>query len=131
MGGEAAPVKSTDVETGLSEGDLVSNKLQNTVLKLRSPGELVPTITRIRMLVLAETGRKRKRATPGRGRRSGSDDPPGDEGPDEATAFIAEAVGSLAELARRHRLDVLGHLLSMAKLEAEERLRLRSKRKLS
>jgi hypothetical protein len=46
-------------------------------------------------------------------------------------AFIAETVAELAKLARRHRLDVLSHLLGMAQLEAEERLRLRSKRKLS
>jgi hypothetical protein len=34
-------------------------------------------------------------------------------------------------LARGHRLDMLGHLLRMAELEAEEYLRLRGKRKLS
>ena len=52
-------------------------------------------------------------------------------GPDEAVAFIAETVAELIKLARRHRLDMLSHLLGMAQLEAEERLRLRSKRKLS
>jgi hypothetical protein len=46
-------------------------------------------------------------------------------------AFIAETVAELAKLARGHRLDVLSHLLEMAQLEAEERLRLRSRRKLS
>jgi hypothetical protein len=46
-------------------------------------------------------------------------------------AFIAETVAELVKLAERHRLEVLSHLLGMAKLEAEERLRLRSKRKLS
>ena len=46
-------------------------------------------------------------------------------------AFIAETVAELGKLAQRHRLDVLSHLLGMAQLEAEERLRLRSKRKLS
>jgi hypothetical protein len=46
-------------------------------------------------------------------------------------AFIAEHLADLARLARRHKLDVLGHLLGMAQLEAEERLRLRSKRNLS
>jgi hypothetical protein len=46
-------------------------------------------------------------------------------------AFIAETVAELTKLARRHRLDVLSHLLGMAQLEAEERMRLRSKRKLS
>jgi hypothetical protein len=29
-----APVKSTDVERGVSDPDLVSNRLQNTVLEL-------------------------------------------------------------------------------------------------
>ena len=46
-------------------------------------------------------------------------------------AFIAETVAELVKLARRHRLEILDHLLGMAQLEAEERLRLRSKRKLS
>lgn len=46
-------------------------------------------------------------------------------------AFIAESVAELVTLAERHRLDVLGYLLGMAQLEAEERLRTRSKRKLS
>ena len=59
-------------------------------------------------------------------------DETGEEGgPDEAVAFIAETVAELMKLAERHRLEVLRHLLGMAKLEAEERLRLRSKRKLS
>ena len=52
-------------------------------------------------------------------------------GPDEAVAFIAENVAELVKLAKRHQLEVLKHLLSMAQLEAEERLRTRSKRKLS
>ena len=52
-------------------------------------------------------------------------------GPDEAVAFIAETVAELVKLAERHRLEVLGHLLGMAQLEAEERLRTRSKHKLS
>lgn len=52
-------------------------------------------------------------------------------GPDEAAAFIAETVAELAKLAERHRLEVLSHLLGMAQLEAEERLRTRSKHKLS
>ena len=52
-------------------------------------------------------------------------------GPDEAVAFIAETVSELVKLAERHRLEVLGHLLGMAQLEAEERLRTRSKHKLS
>jgi hypothetical protein len=80
---------------------------------------------------LTKTGRRRKRASPGIEGRSGTDEPPGDGGPDEAAALIAETVADLARLARRHRLDMLAHLLGMAQLEAEERLRLRSKRKLS
>jgi hypothetical protein len=52
-------------------------------------------------------------------------------GPDEAVAFIAETVAELVKLAERHRLEVLGHLLGMAQLEAEERLRTRSRHKLS
>ena len=52
-------------------------------------------------------------------------------GPDEAVAFIAETVAELVKLAERHRLEVLGHLLNMAQLEAEERLGTRSKHKLS
>jgi hypothetical protein len=46
-------------------------------------------------------------------------------------AFIAETVAELVKLAERNRLEVLGHLLGMAQLEAEERLRTRSKHKLS
>jgi hypothetical protein len=55
----------------------------------------------------------------------------GEGGPDEAVAFIAETVADLVKLAKRHKLEILRHLLAMAQLEAEERLRLRSKRKLS
>ncbi len=46
-------------------------------------------------------------------------------------AFIAETVAELARLARRHELEILSHLLDMVQLEAEERQRLRSKRRLS
>lgn len=78
-------------------------------------------------------GRKRKisgkhRESPSRER----DVERGEEGgPDEAVAFIAETVAELAKLAERHRLEVLAHLLGMAQLEAEERLRTRSKHRLS
>ena len=68
---------------------------------------------------------------PSRGGGPPTDDPPGDGGPDEAASFIAETVAELALLARRHRLGMLVHLLEMAQMEAEERVRLRSKRKLS
>ena len=74
---------------------------------------------------------RRRRASTGKDRHPGADEPRGDGGPDEAAAFIAETVADLARLARRHRLGLLGFLLGMAQLEAEERLRLRSKRKLS
>jgi hypothetical protein len=67
------------------------------------------------------------RASSDRKRRSQSEEPRGEGGPDEAVAFIAEAVADLAGLARRHKLDLLGFLLRMAQLEAEQHLRLRSK----
>ncbi len=80
---------------------------------------------------MTRTGRRRTRLPPGGGGGSPTDEPPGDGGPDEAVNFIADTVAELALLARRHRLDVLVRLLEMAQLEAEERVRLRSKRKLS
>ncbi|MBI5264615.1 MAG: hypothetical protein HY852_22705 [Bradyrhizobium sp.] len=80
---------------------------------------------------MTTSGRKRKLASSAGEGPSGGDDPPGEGGPDEAVAFIAETVVGLRKLAERHSLDVLHHLLGMVQLEAEERLRLRSKRKLS
>ena len=73
----------------------------------------------------------RKRTASGRNRRSAADETGEEGGPDEAVAFIAETVAELVKLAERHRLEVLSHLLGMAQLEAEERLRTRSKHKLS
>ncbi|MGH6684297.1 MAG: hypothetical protein ACRECA_10360 [Pseudolabrys sp.] len=67
----------------------------------------------------------------GKNRYSSADEPRGDGGPDEAASFIAENVADLARLAQRHRLDMLGHLLRMSQLEAEEHVRLRSKPRLS
>jgi Pyruvate/2-oxoacid:ferredoxin oxidoreductase gamma subunit len=64
-------------------------------------------------------------------RRSRSDEPNGEGGPEEAAAFIAESAAELAGLARRHKLHMLGFPLGMTQLEAEEHLRLRSKRALS
>ena len=64
----------------------------------------------------------------GQGRAVATGEPPGDEGPDQATAPIAEPA---AALARRHRLGMLVRLLEMARMEAEERVRLRGKRNLS
>ncbi len=51
-------------------------------------------------------------------------------GPDEAWPSSRNCC-RIDQTAERHQLEVLGHLLGMAQLEAEERLRLRSKRKLS
>ncbi len=82
-------------------------------------------------VVLVDTGRKRRLRAAGKDHHRTDGDPPGDGGPDEAAAFIAEAVSDLSRLAGRHRLDVLSHLLAMAQLEAEDHLRLRSRRKLS
>jgi hypothetical protein len=80
---------------------------------------------------LTKTGGRRTRASSGKGVGSQSDEPR-DGGPDEAAAFIAEtAAAALARLARRHRLGMLVHLLEMAQMEAEERVRLRGKRNLS
>ena len=73
----------------------------------------------------------RKRPASGGSRRSSTDECGGEGGPDEAVAFIAETVAELVKLAKNHRLEVLSHLLGMAQLEAEERMRTRSKRKLS
>jgi hypothetical protein len=89
------------------------------------------------MYFLTKTARRRKSGSPGGDRRSHDDDPdspdddPEEGGADEATALIAETTAELARLARRHRLEMLDYLLRMAHLEAEERLRLRSRRKLS
>jgi hypothetical protein len=80
---------------------------------------------------LSKAAGGRKRTASGRDRQSLTDESIGEGGPDEAVAFIAETVAELARLARRHRLEILGHLLGMAQLEAEERLRTRSKHKLS
>jgi hypothetical protein len=80
---------------------------------------------------LTKTGRRRTRPSKGRDGGSPIDDLLGDGGPDEAAAFIAEAVADLARLARRHRLGMLVRLLEMAQMEAEDRVRLRGKRRLS
>ncbi len=84
---------------------------------------------------MSKAGGGRKRTASGKHRNSPSQERTverGEEGgPDEAAAFIAETVAELVKLAERHRLEVLGHLLGMAQLEAEERLRTRSKHKLS
>jgi hypothetical protein len=43
-----------------------------------------------------------------------------DGGPAEAASAVSEVVAELAQLSRRHRLDMLAHLLDMAQLEADE-----------
>ena len=40
--------------------------------------------------------------------------------PEQAAAYVAGITAELASLVRRHRLDTLGYLLDMARLEAEE-----------
>lgn len=70
-------------------------------------------------------------AKPGKKRARAASRAPGRSRVDEAVAFIAEQAGALRKLAERHKLDVLHYLLGMTKLEADEHLRLRSKRKLS
>ncbi len=67
----------------------------------------------------------------GRTRCSVTQETGGDGGPEEAVAFIAESTADLTALARRHKLELLGFLLAMVRLEAEEHVRLRSKRNLS
>ena len=54
-----------------------------------------------------------------------------DGGPVEAAAFVGEAVGELIQLAHVHRLDMLCYLLDMARLEAAEIIRSRSRRRIS
>ena len=76
-------------------------------------------------------GDRRTRVSAGKNRSRCADEPRGDGGPDEAAGFIAEAVADLARLAERHRLEVLGRLLRMSQLEADEHVRLRSKPRLS
>jgi len=73
----------------------------------------------------------RKRAASGKDKRTPTDERGGGGGPGEAGALISGGVVELVKLAKNHRLEVLGHLLGMAQLEAEEHLRTRSKRKLS
>ncbi|MCP4621005.1 MAG: hypothetical protein GY844_31750 [Bradyrhizobium sp.] len=64
-------------------------------------------------------GRKRS------GEAASGPDVYGRGGPEEAAAFIAETSGELSKIAQRHGLDLLGHLLDMAQLEADDWLRKR------
>ena len=70
---------------------------------------------------MTKTGRSRKRVSSGKDKRSRTDELREEDGPDEAATFIAETAADLARLAGRHKLDVLSHLLGMARLEAEAR----------
>jgi hypothetical protein len=129
MGAAEVAVKSTDVEGGSLASDLVSSRLQNTALELRSQKGYQGAIHGIgSALSKTKVGRKGSSA---KGRGSREVEPRGEGGPDEAATFIAQTVSDLVRLARSHQLEPLGHLLRMAELEAEEYLRLRGKRKLS
>ena len=81
-------------------------------------------------VLVTRPGKKRARAGAGAPKGSRQEEP-GEGGADEAVAFIAEQTGALRKLAERHKLDVLHYLLGMTQLEADEHLRLRTKRKLS
>jgi len=74
---------------------------------------------------------QRKRRVPSSRRPSLASELPGEGGPDEAASFIAETAANLVRLARRHRLLHLRYLLALVQLEAEEHVRLRSRRRLS
>jgi hypothetical protein len=79
---------------------------------------------------LNKTRRRPKRGpAPGESRSRTYD--PGEGGSEEAANFIAETVGSLARLARRHELDLITYLLAMTQLEAEEQVKQLRRRKLS
>ncbi|MBR0894684.1 hypothetical protein JQ616_06965 [Bradyrhizobium tropiciagri] len=79
---------------------------------------------------MSRTGGGGNRKASGRGRPA-RDETGGAGGPDDALILIAAAATELAKLAQRHKFEVLDHLLAMATLEADEQLRLRSRRKLS
>jgi hypothetical protein len=79
---------------------------------------------------LTKKGGRRTSSSSGQDGGSPSNDLPGEGGPDEAAAFIAETVADLARIARRNQLDMLVRLLEMTQMEAEEHVRLRGRRKL-
>ncbi|WP_076858026.1 hypothetical protein [Bradyrhizobium mercantei] len=79
---------------------------------------------------MSSTGGGRKPGPSGR-RRPAGDEPGGKGDPDDALVLIAAAATELAKLAQRHKFEVLDHLLAMTRLEADEQLRARSRRKLS
>jgi hypothetical protein len=79
---------------------------------------------------LSRTGGGRKREAPGRQRSTG-DDTGGEGSTDDVLVLIGAAATELAKLARRHKFEVLDRLFAMARLEADDQLRSRSRRKLS
>ena len=101
------------------------------LLELRTQKGYSSIIRGIGSKFLTKTGGRRTRANPGKAQRSRTEELSGEGGPEEAAALIAEAAAELGGLARRHKLEMLGFLLGMTQLEAEEHLRLRSKRNLS
>jgi hypothetical protein len=127
MGVAEASVKSTDVEGGSNRAELVSN----FVLELRSYNGYLSPARGIGCILLTKTGRRRRTANTGWNDSSGTEDPPGEGGPEEAVSYIAETVADLAQVARRHKLEVLVRLLDMAEMEAQERIHRRGKRSLS
>ena len=56
------------------------------------------------------------------------DDEPRDGGPHEAAHYIKASLDDLGRMARRHGHDMLGYLLDMAHMEADEILRRGSRR---
>lgn len=79
---------------------------------------------------MSSTGGGRK-PKPSVGRRTAGDETAREGSADDALVLIGAAATELAKLAQRHKFEVLDHLLAMARLEADEQLRARSRRKLS
>jgi hypothetical protein len=59
--------------------------------------------------------------------RSRGGGPPRDGGPDEAALYIKAVIVDLSKMARRHGHDMLGYLLDMAQMEADQIVRRRGK----
>ena len=72
---------------------------------------------------------RRTRPSKARSRRPPTQEPRGEGGRAEAAAFIAQSAANLAALARLHQLDLLGFVLAMVQLEADEQAQLRSTQK--
>ncbi|MBR0875246.1 hypothetical protein JQ633_33140 [Bradyrhizobium tropiciagri] len=79
---------------------------------------------------MSRTGGGRKRKASGR-RQPAGEQSAAEGGPDDALVLIAAAATELANLARRHKFEILERLLAMARLEADEQLRAHRRRKLS